>query len=110
MTQPAPDLTSKPQALTGLIAVQTGAVVSRTLVHKAVGTVTLFAFDADQGLSEHSAPYDALVQVIEGEIDIRIAADPHVVAAGQLLLLPASVPHALHAHAPAKMLLTMIRA
>ncbi|MEW6039099.1 MAG: cupin domain-containing protein [Pseudomonadota bacterium] len=104
------DLTGKPQELTGLIAVQPGAVVSRTLVSKPVGTVTLFAFDTDEGLSEHTAPYDALVQMIEGEMDIRIATDPHVVAAGQLLLLPANVPHALHARVPSKMLLTMIRA
>jgi quercetin dioxygenase-like cupin family protein len=110
MSNTSQDLTSRPHELTGLIGVQPGAVVSRTLVSKPVGTVTLFAFDIGEGLSEHTAPYEALVQVLEGEMDIRIAADAHVVAAGQLLLLPANVPHALHARVPSKMLLTMIRA
>jgi quercetin dioxygenase-like cupin family protein len=110
MSNTAQDLSIKPHELTDLIAIQPGAVVSCTLVSKRVGTVTLFAFDSAEGLSEHSAPYDALVQMIEGEMDIRIAAQTHVVAAGQLLLLPANVPHALHARVPSKMLLTMIRA
>jgi quercetin dioxygenase-like cupin family protein len=103
------DLSSKPYELAGLIAIQPSAVVSCTLVSKPAGTVTLFAFDAAEGLSEHTAPYDALVQVVAGELDVRIAADAHAVAAGQLLLLPANVPHALHARVPSKMLLTMIR-
>lgn len=110
MSTTSPDLTNKPHGLADLITLQTGAVVSRTLVSKPVGTVTLFAFDIDQGLSEHAAPYDALIQMVEGEMEIRIATIPHLVAAGQLLLLPANVPHALQARAPSKMLLTLIRA
>ncbi len=106
----SPDLTSRPHKLAELIVVQPGAVVSRTLLNKPVGTVTLFAFDTGESLSEHTAPYDALVQVLEGELDISIATDKHVVAAGQLILLPANVPHALYARVPSKMLLTMIRA
>lgn len=109
MKNKALDLTKGPHELTGLIAVQPGAVISRALVNKSAGTVTLFAFDAGEDLSEHTAPYDAMVQVMEGEMAIRIAADAHVVAAGQLLLLPPNVPHALHARVPSKMLLTMIR-
>ena len=93
-----------------LVAYQGGAVVSRTLVKKPVGTVTLFAFDAGQGLSEHTAPYDALVHVLDGRASVSIGGHPHDVAAGQILLLPANVPHALHAPERFKMLLTMIRA
>lgn len=104
------DLSSAPHELAALVAVQPGAVVSRALVNKPAGTVTLFAFDAGEGLSEHTAPYDALVHVIEGEAEVRIATSEHIVAAGHVLLLPAHVPHALHARAPFKMLLTMIRA
>jgi quercetin dioxygenase-like cupin family protein len=95
--------------LASLIAVQPKAVVSRTLVNKPAGTITLFAFDADEGLSEHTAPYDALVHVIEGEASVRISTNEHVVHAGQVILLPANISHALKATKPFKMLLTMIR-
>lgn len=104
------DLSSAPQDLVGMIGMQTGSVVSRALISKPAGTVTLFAFDAGEGLSEHTAPYDALVQVLDGEADIRVGGQPHVVKAGQILLLPANVPHALNARVSFKMLLTMIRA
>jgi quercetin dioxygenase-like cupin family protein len=100
---------SSPQDLTALIAVQTNAVVSRTLVNKPAGTVTLFAFDAGEGLSEHTAPYDALVHVLEGEASVRIAEMEHVVGTGQIILMPGNVPHALKANRAFKMLLTMIR-
>ncbi|GIV82518.1 MAG: cupin [Anaerolineae bacterium] len=93
-----------------LIEVQPQAVVSRTLIHQKSGTVTLFAFDAGQGLSEHTAPYDALVQLLEGEMDIHIAGQPYRLHGGQMLLMPAGQPHALKANQPAKMLLIMIRA
>jgi quercetin dioxygenase-like cupin family protein len=96
-------------SLLGLVAYGEGAVVSRTLVAGATGTVTLFAFDAGQGLSEHSAPFDALVQVLEGEADITIAGVAHRVRAGEIILMPANVPHALAAPIAFKMLLTMIR-
>jgi quercetin dioxygenase-like cupin family protein len=101
---------SQPVVAADLVAYQAGAVVSRTLVKKSAGTVTAFAFDAGQGLSEHTAPYDALVQVLHGSASITVGGTPHQVAAGQMLLLPANVPHAVQATARFKMLLTMIRA
>jgi quercetin dioxygenase-like cupin family protein len=86
-----------------------GAVVSRTLAKNRAGTLTLFAFDAGQGLSEHSAPYDAIVQVVDGEGELTIGGERVVARAGELVLMPANVPHAVHAPARFKMLLTMIR-
>jgi quercetin dioxygenase-like cupin family protein len=84
-------------------------VVSRTLVAKPTGSVTLFAFDEGQSLSEHTAPFDALVQMVEGEAEITIAGKPIRAAAGELVLMPANQPHALKALTRFKMLLTMIR-
>ncbi|HTE06353.1 MAG TPA: cupin domain-containing protein [Planctomycetota bacterium] len=95
---------------TDLVACQAGSVVSRALVRKPVGTVTVFAFAAGQGLSEHTAPYDALVHVLEGEAEVTIAGTPHTVRAGQLLALPAGKAHSLRADKAFKMMLTMIRA
>lgn len=92
-----------------LVAYQDGAVVSRIVVKRETGNVTLFAFDAGQELSEHTAPYDALVQVLEGEAAITVAARPYRVVAGEMILLPAHQPHALKAVSRFKMLLTMIR-
>jgi quercetin dioxygenase-like cupin family protein len=92
-----------------LVALQPGAVVSRTLVKKPAGTVTAFAFDAGEGLSEHTAPFDALALNLSGEADITIAGKVHRVAAGQILRLPAGQPHAVKATTPFKMLLVMIR-
>ena len=88
---------------------QEGAVVSRTLVHRATGTVTLFAFDEGQGLSEHTAPYDALAHLLEGEAEIVISGKPFRVTAGEVVLMPAHQPHSLKALSRFKMLLTMIR-
>lgn len=93
----------------GLAAYQEGAVVSRTLLKRAGGTITLFAFDEGQSLSEHTAPFDAVAQVLEGEAEITIAGTPLKVAKGELVLLPANQPHAVHARTRFKMLLTMIR-
>ena len=92
-----------------LIAYQEGAVVSRTLLKRPTGTVTLFAFDQGQGLSEHTAPFDAMVHVLDGEADITIAGKAHQLAAGEMIVMPARQPHALTARTPFKMLLTMIR-
>ena len=92
-----------------LVATQPGAVVSRTLIKKASGTVTVFAFDAGEGLSEHTAPFDALVLGLEGEADISISGTPHHVSVGQILKLPAGAPHAVKAATPFKMLLVMVR-
>ena len=86
-----------------------GSVVSRILLKNTAGTITLFAFDAGQGLSEHSAPYDAVVQVLDGEAMLTIGGKNVPAAAGETVLMPANVPHALHATKPFKMLLTMIR-
>ena len=106
---PSAPALSSPSSLAGLIDVQEGSVVSRTLVKKATGTVTLFAFDTGEGLSEHSTPNDALVQILEGTAKITVGGTPHEVGAGEVLLLPADIPHALTAPEPFKMLLTMIR-
>jgi quercetin dioxygenase-like cupin family protein len=95
--------------LSGLVQYGEGAVVSRTLVDSGTGTVTVFAFDAEQGLSEHTAPFDALVQVVEGEGRFVIGGKPCDVGAGQILLMPANVPHAVRANRRFKMLLTMLR-
>ena len=86
-----------------------GAVVSRTLMQAAVGTVTVFAFDKGQGLSTHSAPFDALVQILDGRAEITIGEEMVPVSAGESLLMPADIPHALDAPERFKMLLTMIR-
>lgn len=96
--------------LGGLIGYQQDAIVSRTLVDKSAGTVTLFAFDAGQGLSEHTAPCDAMVCLIEGRLRITIAGADHDLSAGQTIIMPANVPHAVSAPERAKMLLIMIRA
>ena len=92
-----------------LVGYQTGAVVSRTLVNQKTGTVTLFAFDAGQELSEHTAPYDALAQVLDGETEVTISGQPYHLKAGDLIIMPANDPHALKALTPFKMMLTMIR-
>ena len=89
---------------------QDGSVVSRTLIDKKVGTVTLFAFDAGQGLSEHTAPFDALVNIIDGEAEITISGKPQVVKQGELIIMPANQTHALKALNKFKMMLIMIRA
>jgi quercetin dioxygenase-like cupin family protein len=95
--------------LAGLLDHVDGSIVSRTLVDKQAGTITLFAFDAGQGLSEHAAPFDAVVQVVEGELALTIGGAPVTARAGELVIMPADVPHAQRAVAPSKMLLVMIR-
>src|SRR5512133_1460438 len=92
-----------------LVAYNEGSVVSKTLIDKKIGTVTMFSFDAGQGLSEHTAPYDAFVQIVDGEAEVTINGAPHVVAAGQIIIMPANIPHELKAVKPFKMLLVMIR-
>ena len=91
----------------GLVGYQEGAVVSRTLLKRAGGTITLFAFDEGQALSEHT--FDAIAHVLEGEAEITIAGTPLMVAAGGMVLMPANRPHAVNARTRFKMLLTMIR-
>lgn len=95
--------------LIDLVNYQDGAVVSRTLVKGTTGTVTLFAFDEGQGLSEHTTPFDAMAQILEGEAEIAISGKPMKTAAGEAVLMPANQPHSLKALSRFKMLLTMIR-
>ena len=93
----------------GLADYQEGAVVSRTLLKRAGGTVTLFAFDEGQSLSEHTTPFDALAHVLEGEANIVVAGALLSVSTGEIVLMPANQPHAVQARTRFKMLLTMIR-
>jgi quercetin dioxygenase-like cupin family protein len=95
--------------LVDLVAYQDGSVVSRQLLKKDAGNVTLFAFAGGQGLSEHTAPFDALVEVLDGEADVKIAGKPYRLKAGDAIVMPANRPHALDAVTPFKMALTMIR-
>jgi quercetin dioxygenase-like cupin family protein len=96
--------------LAGLVDYASGSIVSRTLAENDAGTLTLFAFDAGQGLSEHSAPFDAIVQVLDGQVELTIGGKTVPAKAGQIVVMPADVPHALKATTPFKMLLTMLRA
>ncbi|MFX0020383.1 MAG: cupin domain-containing protein [Promethearchaeota archaeon] len=89
---------------------QEGSVVSRTLIEKNKGTVTLFSFDKDQGLSEHTAPFDALVNVIDGKVKITISKKDYILNKGQMIIMPANEPHALKALERFKMMLIMIKA
>lgn len=95
--------------LVDLISYQEGSVVSRTIVDRKSGTVTLFAFDEGQGLSEHTAPYDALVELLDGEAEITISGKPVHLKEGEMVVMPANKPHSLKAIGRFKMLLTMIR-
>ena len=111
------ETSSNPKGLAGalvakapeLVNYQDGAVVSREVVKKPTGNVTIFAFDEGQGLSEHTAPFDALVQMVEGDAEITISGQPHQLQAGEMILMPANQPHALRALKRFKMILTMIR-
>jgi quercetin dioxygenase-like cupin family protein len=114
MTQPASKEPSQlpaatPVELPSLIAYQEGAVVSRTLVKKKTCTLTVFAFDAGQALSEHTAPFDAIVQVLDGTVELIIGGTSVPAQAGQTVLLPANVPHAVNATTKFKMSLLMVR-
>lgn len=95
--------------LSRLTEYQSGSIVSRTIIDKKEGTVTVFAFDAGQSLSEHTAPFDALVQAVEGEGRCTIAGEDHLLKEGQGIIMPANVPHAVRAEERFKMVLTMIR-
>ena len=101
--------TGTPFNLDAHIAYFDESVVSKTLLKKEAGNITLFAFEAGQGLSEHTAPFDAVVYIVDGEAQITIGGETQTVAAGELLVMPANIPHALHAAQRFKMLLVMIR-
>lgn len=102
------DLTGKILSPRDLIAYQDGSVVSRMVVYKKTGTITLFAFDAGEGLSEHTAPFDAIATILDGEADIAIEKVPFHLREGEMIIMPANKPHALHAPVRFKMMLTMI--
>lgn len=104
------DCLGKAQSLSGLIEYSKDSIVSKTILSKSVGTITLFAFDGGQGLSEHTSPYDAVVQVLDGSARITIGAEDKTITQGQIIIMPANVPHAVNAEDRFKMLLTMIRA
>ena len=95
--------------LVDLVDYQKGSVVSRTLIDKKAGTVTLFAFDEGEGLSEHTAPFDALVYIVDGEAEVVIAGKPLMLRDGDMVVMPANKPHALRATKRFKMVLIMIR-
>ncbi|MGI6483078.1 MAG: cupin domain-containing protein [Methanobacterium sp.] len=92
-----------------LLDYQEGAVVSREIIRKETGTVTIFAFDKGEGLSEHTAPYDAMVQIIDGKAEILISGKKYILEKGDMIIMPADEPHALLAIERYKMILTMIR-
>jgi len=102
-------LVARALRLVDLVDYQNGAVVSRTIIDKATGTVTLFAFDKGQGLSDHTTPYDALAYLIDGEAEIVISGKTFPMKEGEMILMPANKPHALKAVERFKMILTMIR-
>jgi len=100
---------TEPARMVGLISYQEGSVVSRSIVDKKAGTVTLFAFDKGERLSEHTAPYDALVYVFEGEAEVAVGSKTFAMGKGEMVLMPANKPHALRAVERFKMLLVMVR-
>jgi quercetin dioxygenase-like cupin family protein len=103
------DIKSRTLKTVDLIDYQEGAVVSREIIKRETGTVTVFAFDKGEGLSEHTAPFDAMVQVIEGKAEISISGKKNHVGTGEMIIMPANIPHALYAPEKYKMILTMIR-
>lgn len=103
------ELKAKVLRLTDLIDYQNGSVVSRTVINKKTGTVTVFAFDEGEGLSEHTAPFDAMVNVLDGEAEVVISNKPYNLTSGEMIIMPANQPHALNAKKRFKMALTMIR-
>ena len=103
------NLSGQTISLAGLIDYQIGSVVSREILKKASGGITLFAFDEGEGLSEHTAPFDAVVHVIEGEAELTIGGEPYRAKEGEMVIMPANIPHAVKAATKFKMLLTMIR-
>jgi quercetin dioxygenase-like cupin family protein len=104
------ELSGVASKLNDMVEYQEDSVVSRTLIKKDKGTVTLFAFEESQGLSEHTAPFDAMVCVLEGKVEVTISGRPTVLSAGEMIIMPAGEPHALKAVERFKMMLIMIRA
>jgi len=103
------DISKQALNVNDLIAYQDGSVVSRTIIKKPKGNVTVFAFDTGEGLSEHTAPFDAMVTIIDGEAEIVISGETFTVKTGELIIMPADEPHSLHANKRFKMVLTMLK-
>lgn len=103
------ELKARTLRIDALIEYQEGAVVSREIIRKDTGTVTIFSFDRGEGLSEHTAPFDAMVQVIDGKAEITISGNKNILEKGDMIIMPASEPHSLRALERFKMVLTMIR-
>lgn len=99
----------KKNVLAQLVSYQDGSIVSREIIRKKTGTVTIFAFDKDQDLSEHIAPFDAMIQILDGEAEVTIAGKKYCLTDGQIVVMPGGKPHALKAVKRFKMLLTMIK-
>ena len=103
------EMKAKPINIENLIDYQENSVVSREIIRKETGTVTIFAFDMGEGLSEHTAPFDAIVQIVDGTAEINISGKKNVVKKGELIIMPGNIPHSLNAVKKFKMILTMIR-
>ena len=103
------NLIAKVSKLADLVEYQQGSVVSRTIIDKETGTLTLFAFDKEQGLSEHTAPFDAMVYIVDGQAEVTISGKPLRLKDGEIVIMPANKPHALRAIEKFKMMLVMIR-
>ncbi|UCB44370.1 MAG: cupin domain-containing protein [Spirochaetota bacterium] len=109
MEKESEELKGEVMSIRDLVDYQEGSVVSRQIIKKDVGTVTIFAFDKGEGLSEHTAPFDAIVNVCEGEAEVVISGNPHIVKKDEMIIMPANEPHALKANERFKMILIMIR-
>ncbi|MGB2763251.1 MAG: cupin domain-containing protein [Candidatus Aminicenantaceae bacterium] len=109
MTNKSTELKGKGILLNEAIEYSKGSIVSKTIIEKKTGTITLFSFDEGQNLSEHKAPFDALVFIIDGEGEIIINKRSHILKTGQMIIMPANIPHAVNAKKKFKMLLTMIK-
>lgn len=103
------EILHRPENLVSFVEYQHKSVVSKALIQNEKGSITLFAFDAGQGLSEHTAPFDAFVHLLDGELEITVGGAAHTVRAGEAIIMPANVPHALASRVRAKMLLVMIK-
>ncbi|MFO7525833.1 MAG: cupin domain-containing protein [Ignavibacteriaceae bacterium] len=101
--------TTKKETLKDAVNYQNGSIVSRQIVKKPNGNITLFAFDKDESLTEHTSPYEAVVYMVDGEMEIKIGGNPYNVKAGEIIIMPPDVPHGLKATVQSKMLLTMIK-
>lgn len=106
---PTKQQANQPTSLIDLVNYQQHTIVSRTILNKKTGSITLFAFDEGQGLSEHTAPFDAFVYILDGEAEVTVSGKKSYVHTGEFLIFPANKPHALHAKKPFKMMLIMIQ-